>query len=191
MHLFSYESPSLELNFFTHPLILVVCLSGKSSTPHIRGFLHFTQNAFFVSRVSTCFVSETSPSHTHTTSKMSQPPMKCPYLGVCAELPRKSVVLVIMTPSLHCWVTLRGFVVGLGMAYLPTLRPQQLGSRTSLLWEGVPVIPMAMKFAPHLGAKLLEVLFPNGDQRNTQESLSKAKRKVYFCRRVQPQTIVW
>jgi hypothetical protein len=38
--------------------------------------------------------------------------------------------------------------------------------------------------------QLLKVLFPNGDQRNTLQSLSKAKRKVLLLQRGKLQTSV-
>jgi hypothetical protein len=87
-------------------------------------------------------------------------------------------VLSIRAPFPWCWVTLNlGFFVGPGMADLPTLRLQQLGSRTCLLWEGGPCDLHCNEVCLTWGTKLIEMPFPSSDQRYMQESLSKAKRK--------------
>jgi hypothetical protein len=72
-----------------------------------------------------------------------------------------------------------------GTGRSPPLRPQQLGSRTCLLWEEGACDPHSNKVCPTYRHQIARNAIPkwNNDQRNPQESLSKAKRKVLLLQK--------
>jgi hypothetical protein len=173
MHLFSCEFPSLELNFVN---LGCVYFPGKSSPfpqPQYWRFLAFYPKCFlFLQSQHLLCIWDKSQSYPHNlqdflvTKKISLPwsAQSCPgHHGAFYKGPFPT----LMSDS-QPWVC-----VCLEMADLPTLRPQQLGSGTR---EGDPQDPHGNKVCSMLDGKLLEMPFQNCDQRNTRESLSKAKR---------------
>jgi hypothetical protein len=164
--------------FVTHPLTSAVSIfPGKlTPSPQYYRFLPFYPKCFllFQSQYLLC-IWDKSQSNPHNlwdvpaTKEISLP-------GSVHRMALAVSVLSIWTPSLcwlsdsqpwvHCWPRD-------GKSPHSEVSPLRRGS----LWS-----PWQQIF-PTLGAKLLEMPFPSSDQRNTQESLSKAKRKVLLLQK--------
>jgi hypothetical protein len=193
MHLFSYDSPSLELNF-CYPFLNLgcICFPRKSSTPPVLEVVCIfpKELSFFPpkSALALCLRHKVpvTPTQTpgcpgHQEISLLWSAQSCP--GPCSVCYKGPFPVLLSDSQLwvHCWLED-------GRSPHPAAAATRQWD-VSPLSRWVPLIPMATEFALHLGTKLLEMPFSNSDQRNKRSRSARQKEKFYFCRRVQPQTI--